>query len=372
MSFAISIGARIRKSPYFDRTVSDGVTAFTTYNRTYMPTSYGDLQGEYWRLIKGVSLWDVACERQIEISGPDAAQLTQYLVPRDLSNCKVGQGKYVPICNHQGYLLNDPVLLRVEEDRFWLSIADSGVLFWAEAIAGERGFDVTVQEPDVSPLAIQGPMAEDVTADLFGDWVRDLKYFWFQQTELEGIPLIVARSGWSKQGGFELYLMDGSRGGDLWDLVKEAGAPYGIAAGTPNVIERIESGLISYGTDTIPRANPFEMGMGRYVDVDLDVDFIGKSALREVARQGPGRAFVGLVWPGETGPACENPWGVFHEGRQVGFVTAAQFSPRLEQFIAASILDVSVAGGAEADRPPVTIETPDGPVTAAIRDFPLC
>ena len=244
---------------------------FQVYNHMYLPTGFGDPAGEYDRLLNGVAMWDVAAERQVEITGPDAAKLVQYLTPRNLDTTAIGQGRYVPICDYDGFLINDPVLLKLAEDRFWLSIADSDITLWAQAIGREKGWDVTVFEPDVSPLAIQGPKAEDVTAALLGDWVRGLRYFGFQEFTLDGIPMVVIRSGWSKQGGFELFLTDGAQGPALWDRVKEAGAPFGIGPGAPNGVERLESGLISYGGDmrrqTLP-ATPFEMGMGKLVDLE--------------------------------------------------------------------------------------------------------
>ena len=216
--FSITPSARLRPSPFYDSTLKEGVREFTTYNNMLMPTGYGDPEGEYWRLINGVSQWDVAVERQVQLKGPDAGKLAQILAPRDLRNCKTGQGKYVPICNHDGILLNDPILLKVDEQCYWLSIADSNIWFWAKAVASERRLDVEVSEPDVSPMAIQGPKSDDVVASVFGDWVRELKYFWFRESTIEDIPVVVARSGWSKQGGYEIYLLDGSQGTRLWDI----------------------------------------------------------------------------------------------------------------------------------------------------------
>lgn len=368
MTFGLTMGSRIRKSPFFDATVAAGVTQFTTYNHMYMPTSYGDPDGEYWRLIKGVSMWDVACERQVELHGPDAAALAQVLSPRDLSKCRAGQGKYVPLCDHKGRLLNDPVLLKLAEDRFWFSIADSDVLFWARAIAAERGLDVEVTEPDVSPLAVQGPKAEAVVCELFGDWPRALKYFWFRETELKGIPLVVARSGWSKQGGFELYLRDGSRGQELWDLVAEAGKPYEIGPGTPNATERIESALLSYGGDTYVDSNPFEVGLGKYVELDIDADYIGKAALREIARKGAARRQVGLFLDGAKISANSHPLKVTMNGRTVGKVTAMTFSLRLERNIALALIDRDAAdGGTE-----LVVHAPDGSRRATVTALPFC
>jgi glycine cleavage system aminomethyltransferase T len=327
----LSFGARVRKSPFFDRTVAAGAASFTVYNHMYLPTGYGDPLGEYWRLIEGVSMWDVACERQVEIAGPDAERLVRYLTPRDLGSIESGQGRYVPMCNASGALINDPVLLPLEDRRFWFSIADSDVLLWAQGIALAGGYDVTIREPDVSPLAIQGPKAMDVAEALFGGWVRELKYFAFRETQFEGSPLFVARSGWSKQGGVELYLRDGSMGGKLWDLVAEAGKPFGIAPGTPNGIERVESGLISVGADTDEWANPFEMGLGKYVALDREDDFAGKAALAEVANQGVRRRFVGFRIGGERlVSGSQHCWKLLHKNQCEGFISAACFSPRVK------------------------------------------
>jgi len=287
--------ARLRPSPFFQQTLNEGVASFTTYNQMLMPTGYGDPKAEYERLKTGVSMWDVASERQVQLEGPDAATLAQILSPRDLSSCVIGQGKYVPLCNHAGTIINDPIMLKVAEDRFWFSIADSNILFWARAISAERGLNVSVTEPDVSPLAVQGPKGEDVTAAIFGDWIRDLKYFWFKETMIKDIPVAVARSGWSKQGGFEIYLLDGSKGEKLWNIVKEAGQSWGIAPGNPNAIERVESGLLSWGGDTDDQTNPFEVRMGKYVDLDVPDDVVGIDALRQIKAEGVKRHQLGIA-----------------------------------------------------------------------------
>jgi len=343
MPYQIALGPRERKSPFFDSTVADGVTHMTIYNQMYMPVSYGDTAAEYNRLLEGVSMWDVAAERQVEIKGPDAERLVRYLTPRNLKTCEIGKGKYVPICDHDGRLLNDPVLLRLNDDTFWLSIADSDVLLWVRAIAMEGGFEVQVREPDVSPLAIQGPKAEEVVADLFGDWVRDLKYFWFRQTELDGIPLVVARSGWSKQGGYEIYLCDGTRGSALWDKVKQAGAPYDIAPGAPNYIERVESGLLSFGADTVPDSSPFEVGLDKMIDLDREDDFIGKQALIRIAAEGPARKLVGIVFDGDPVTFNEHPWTARVDGHIAGTVRAVCHSPRRRANIGLALLETRFA-----------------------------
>ena len=344
--FGITPSARLRPSPYYEATLAEGVTAFTTYNHMLMPTGFGHPEQEYWRLIHGVSQWDVAVERQVQLQGPDAARLAQILCARDLSRCQVGQGKYVPVCNHEGVLINDPILLKLDDDRYWLSIADSNIWFWARAIAAERGLDVAVSEPDVSPMAVQGPKGEDVVASIFGDWVRGLKYFWFRETRIEGIPVAVARSGWSKQGGFELYLMDASKGTQLWNIVREAGKPWDIGPGNPNVCERIESGLISYGGDTDQHTNPFEVRMEKYVNLDLPDDVIGIQALRRIHQQGVKRQQLGVVLDGDQPTALGFQWpGIDQGDRRVGDLTTCVWSYRLKRNIGFGLVAADCAIG---------------------------
>ncbi len=360
---------RIRESCFYERSIAAGADSAGPYNGMILPYSYGDPVAEHQRLMHGVAMWDVAAERQVEVAGPDAAACVQYLTARDLSTMKDGQGKYVAVCNHAGELLNDPVLLKLNDEQFWFSIADSDYLMFAQAIAGERGFDVVVSEPDVSPLAVQGPMAEDVVASMFGDEVRALKYFWFLEMEFEDIPVVVCRSGWSKQGGFELFLRDGSRGADLWDAVAEAGAPYDIGPGAPNGIERIESGLLSYGGDTTDGSNPFECGMERYVQVDIEPDFVGKAALQRIKAEGPARLFVGLVLAEE---AIDWPMGhreeVLLDGRVVGTMSGVANSTRVGAVIGVAQIETPVV---EAG-PTVEVCTPAGLMSAEIRRLPFC
>ena len=348
--FGITPSARLRPSPFFEATLAEGVTAFTTYNHMLMPTSFGKPEEEYWRLLNGVSLWDVAVERQVELRGRDAGRLAQILCPRDLSRCTVGQGKYVAICNHQGTLINDPILLKLAEDRYWLSIADSNIWFWARAIAAERGLDVVVSEPDVSPLAVQGPKAENVVAALCGEWVRGLKYFWFRETTIAGIPVAVARSGWSKQGGFEIYLMDGSQGTRLWNLVREAGKPWDIGPGTPNFCERVESGLLSYGGDTDEWTNPFEVRMAKYVDLDVGDDVIGIAALRQIRADGPARHQLGVVLDGDEPTELGFNWHPIEQaGKRVGDLTNCVWSYRLKKNIGFALISTRCVPGTRVD-----------------------
>jgi len=369
MSFTIGIGPNLRKSPYFNATVRDGVRSFSVYNHMLIPGHFGDPEGEYGRLIHGVAMWDVAAQRQVEITGPDAGRLAQYLTPRNLSNTRVGQGRYVPLCNHDGWVINDPVLLKLSDDRYWLSVADSDIHLWAAAIGQERGWDVAVSEPDVSPLAIQGPKAVEVAAALFGEKVRDFKYFGFEQAELDGIPLVLARSGWSKQGGFELYLMDRTQGDALWDKVKAAGQPFGIGPGAPNDTERLESGLISYGADMrlqIHPANPFEMGFGKLVDLEGGHEFVGRDALIRIAEQGVQRQLVGLFIEGKPDlPGHQVP--LLRDGQEVGTVSEFAWSKRLGRTIGLALMQT-----AAIDAPgPLAMQLADGYHAAEITSVPF-
>lgn len=369
MTHHIGIGPNLRKSAYYNATVRYGVRSFSVYNHMLIPGHFGDPEAEYDRLLNGVAMWDVAAQRQVQLQGPDAGKLVQYLTPRNLSKTKVGQGRYIPLCDHKGWLINDPVLLKLDDDRYWLSVADSDIHLWAAAIGHERGWDVQVSEPDVSPLAIQGPLAEDVVAKLFGERIRNFKYFGFAQTELEGIPLVLARSGWSKQGGFELYLQDSQHGTALWDKVREAGAESGIGPGAPNDTERLESGMISYGADMrlqTHRANPFEMGMSALVDLAAGHDFIGRNALARVAKDGAKRTRIGLVIDSAPiPPGHQVPLRLC--GDEVGYVSEFAFSKRLGKTIGVGLMRADLIG---TDQP---LNVGVGPMeyTARLSDLPF-
>ncbi|MEM6550263.1 MAG: glycine cleavage T C-terminal barrel domain-containing protein [Pseudomonadota bacterium] len=369
MAFEISPSPRVRRSPYFSATVADGVVSFSTYNHMLMPTGYGDPDGEYWRLINGVSMWDVAVERQVELRGPDAGRLAQLLTPRKLDKLKPGVGWYAAICDHRGVLINDPILLMLAEDRYWFSIADGDLRLWARAIAAERNFDVQVFEPDVAPLAVQGPKAEAVIAHLFADdSIREIRHFRFREMELDGIQLVVARSGWSKQGGFELYLTDPSRGSELWEKVKEAGQGWDIGPGYPNPMERVESGLLSWGGDTDDETTPFEVRMERYVHLDAPDDVIGMPALRRIAEAGSARHQLGAVMEHEGALPAIDLWSqVTVDDLLMGHVTAHAWSPRLEANIGLALVSRDLSAGDQ-----VTVTLPNGRVTAAeLRELPF-
>ena len=366
--FSIGIGPRIRKSPFFDCTVEEGVSHFSVYNHMYMPIAYGDVMAEYQRLMNGVSIWDVGGQRQVAFKGADVIALARLITSRNLDKLTIGQGMYVPMCNSRGTLINDPILLQISDDEIWLSIADNDMKYWCEAIAFGHGLDVQVFEPDVSPLAVQGPKAIDVARGLFGDWITGLKYFGFRETELNGIPLVVARSGWSKQGGYELYLRDGTKGKALWDIVMEAGRPFDIGPGAPNYIERVESGLISVNADTDDDANPFEMGLSKYVDLDQDVQFIGKEALKKIKADGIKRHFCGLFIDGTPlQKTNSHQWAIHQDGGYVGFASAAAYSPKLDKNISLALITDEAFNNNRS----VIVTSEEGMRTAVVTSLPF-
>ncbi len=334
-------GTQIRKSPYFDSTVKWGATGFSVYNHMYIPRDFGSPEQNFWNLIEKSILCDVAVERQVEITGPDAFKFTQLLTPRNLSNVAIGQCKYVLITNNHGGILNDPVLLRLAENHFWLSLADSDVLLWAQGVAVNSGLDVNITEPDVSPLQLQGPTSKDIMVKLFGESIKDLKYYWFREYDLDDIPLIVSRTGWSSEFGYELFLRDGSKGNDLYEKIMTAGKEYGLEPGHTSSIRRIEGGMLSYHADADINTNPFELGLDRLVSLDSDIEFIGKAALKKIKADGIKRKQVGLEINCEplSGPNTTF-WSIKKDNNKIGKVTSAVYSPRLKKNIALAMINI--------------------------------
>lgn len=337
-------GTQIRKSPYFDATVRWGAKGFSVYNHMYIPRDFGDPEQNFWNLVNDAILCDVAVERQVEITGPDAAKFVQMLTPRDLSTMAVGQCKYILITNAEGGILNDPILLRLAENHFWISLADSDILLWAQGVAVHSGLDVQICEPDVSPLQLQGPKSGLVMQELFGESIMDLKYYWLRELDLDGIPLIVSRTGWSSELGYELYLRDGSQGDALWERIMAAGMQHGLKPGHTSSIRRIEGGMLSYHADADIHTNPFELGFDRLVNLDMKADFIGKAALKRIQKEGPARLQVGLIIDAAPlrGPNTTF-WPITKNGETIGKVTSAVYSPRLEKNIALAMVDAEHA-----------------------------
>ncbi len=363
----IQRGARLRRSPYFDATLRHGCQGYTIYNHMFLPIQYEDLRDEHERLLNDVTVWDVSVERQVEITGPDGLAFTNLLTPRDLNKCKVGQGKYVVITDEDGGIINDPVLLRLGENHFWLALADSDVLLWAKGVAYRSGMDVTIREPDVSPMQIQGPKSKDVVSALFGPAVLDLKYYYFLETEVDGIPVVVTRTGWSGEIGYELYLRDGSKGDELWERVMEAGKQYNIAPTGPSDIRRIEAGILNYGIDITLNENPYEVALDWLVDLDQEGDFIGKDALARIKAEGVSRKLVGVEISGDPLDLNMTRWPVSADGAEVGYITSAVYSPRLEKNIAYAMVPIEHAD--LGTRLTATVPHGDVPITVVKKPF---
>ena len=337
-------GARLRRTPFFAATQRYGAKAYTVYNHMLFPVRYADFEEEYWHLVNHVTLWDVSVERQVEITGPDAFVLADRLTPRDLGRCAVGQGKYVAVTAHDGGVINDPVLLRLGVDHFWLALADSDVLLWARAVAEAAGLRVEVREPDVSPLQVQGPGAKEVVRALFGEQVVGLRYYWFVETALDGIPVVVTRTGWTGEVGYEIYLRDGSRGDELWERIMEAGRPYAIRPTGPSDIRRIEAGILNWGADITLEDNVYQVGLERLVDEGKGTNYIGREALARIRREGVARKLAGIEIAGDPLDLNAEKWPVRAGGReQVGRVTSAVWSPRLRKNIGYAMVPVAQA-----------------------------
>ena len=344
-----SFGTQVRKSPYSDAALRWGAKGFSVYNHMYIPRDFGDPVQNFWNLVNEAILCDVSVERQVEIKGPDAEKFTQFLSCRDLSKCQVGQCKYVLITDQDGGIINDPILLKLAEDHFWLSIADSDVLLWARGIAVNSGMDVEISEPDVSPLQLQGPKSREILRAAFGDAPTELKYYRFMEFDWDGVPLIISRTGWSSELGYEIFLRDGSQGDRLWEHLMAVGGPLGLKPGHTSSIRRIEAGMLSYHADMTLANNPYELGMGRLVDLDMEADFVSKAALTMIKEQGVSQQLVGLEIDGDPFVGSNDFfWPVLKDGEQVGTVTSAIYSPRLEKNIALAMIsiDYATSGGA--------------------------
>ena len=325
----ISPSRRLRRTPFSDGVEAAGVKAYTVYNHMLLPTVFRSVQEDYHHLKSAVQVWDVSCERQVELRGPDAARLMQMLTPRDLSAMQLGQCFYLPTVDETGGMLNDPVGLKLADDRWWISVADSDFLFWVKGLAHGYRLDVLVDEPDVSPLAIQGPKADALISRVFGDAAAALKFFRYGWFDFQGTGMLIARSGYSKQGGFEIYVEGTQNGMPLWNALFEAGRDLDVHAGCPNLIERIEGGLLSYGNDMTRANTPHECGLGRFCDTKMAIGCVGRDALLRVAKEGPVQQLRPVELTGEV-PGCDRPWPLVVGDIRVGQVTSAANSPDFE------------------------------------------
>ncbi|MDQ2964621.1 MAG: glycine cleavage system protein T [Chloroflexota bacterium] len=339
-------GARNRRTPYYEATQRYGPKGFTVYNHMYFPIRFDTFEAEFAALLNDVTIWDVAVERCLEISGPDGFKFAQLLTPRDLSKCAVGQAKYVLICDSDGGIVNDPVLTRMDENTFWFALASSDALLFARGLKNAYPhLDATIREADVAPIQVQGPKSKDLIRDLVGEGISDLKYYWWRRAEIRGIPVVVTRTGWTSEVGYEIYLLDTSKGTELWEALMEVGAPYNVRPTGPSDIRRIEGAIFNWGADMTYENNPFEMGLERLVQFGLkDDQSISIAALRKIKEKGVSRRIAGVELEGAPFPALNNTkWPTRHGGKEVGKVTSAIWSPRLGKNIGYSWLPTELA-----------------------------
>jgi len=359
----ISPSRRLRRTPFSDGVEAQGVKAYTVYNHMLLPTVFESVEYDYHHLKNAVQVWDVACERQVELRGPDAGRLMQMLTPRDLRGMLPGQCYYVPMVDETGGMLNDPVAVKLAEDRWWISIADSDLLFWVKGIAHGYRLDVLVDEPDVSPLGIQGPLADDLMARVFGESVRDIRFFRFGWFEFQGRWMLIARSGYSKQGGYEIYVEGADIGMPLWNALFAAGTDLDVRAGCPNLIERIEGGLLSYGNDMTRDNTPHEAGLGRFCSTQTAIGCVGRDALLRVSKEGPVKQIRAVQIDGKV-PPCDRPWPVMAGDKQVGQITSAANSPDHGCGVAIGMIRMTHWDAGTA----LSVTTPDGTRNATVRE----
>ena len=358
---------RLRPTPFSERVAQAGAKGYTVYNHMLLPSVFETLEDDYHHLKKYAQIWDVAAERQVQLKGRDAHKLATMISARDLSAAEPGRCYYAPVTNRQGGMLNDPVALCIAPDVFWFSIADSDLLLWAAGLAEGYDLDVEVTEPDVSPLAIQGPMAEDLLVKVFGEEIRTIRFFRFKWFDFQGTKMAIARSGWSKQGGFEIYLPDTKLGNALWDAIAAQGEPFNLRAGCPNLIERIEGGLFSFGNDMTSAETPLEMGLEKYCSLDSDHQYIGKDALLRQRDEGLKRQIKGLMMDGDPVKPLTTPWHIDEKGHDAGFVTSAAYSPDMNANIAFAMLNIDFAHNGQE----LTIQSTIGSHKAVVCDIPF-
>ena len=337
-SFSIAKSRRLRSTPYTSRIETQGVTAYTSYNHMLLPAAFGSLEDSYHHLKKNVQIWDVAGERQVEISGKDSAKLVQLMTCRDLSNSKIGRCYYCPIIDDNAGIINDPVVLKLSDEKWWISIADSDVILFAKGLAIGNNFDVEICEPNVDIMAVQGPKSFALMEKVFGEKITQLKFFGFDYYDFKGTKHLIARSGWSKQGGYEIYVENTKSGLDLYDHLFEIGKEFDVKPGCPNLIERIESGLLSYGNDMDMFDNPFECGFDKYVNIDSDINFLGKDKLKKIKADGIKRKLVGLIIDANEISLTKSLEVKDDKGNVVGELRSACFSPHFNKVIGIAMI----------------------------------
>ncbi len=361
MNPELLISTRTRLTPFSSRVNACGVKAYTVYNHMLLPAIFKNLEEDYWHLCKAVQVWDVSCQRQIEITGPDSKKLVQLMTPRDLSKASYGQCFYAPLCDESGRMINDPIIIKHTEEFWWLSIADTDVMLWAKGLATGFQLDAKVTEADIWPLAVQGPKAEDLLVRIFSEEIRKISFFHSKKMNYNGTELLVARSGWSKQGGFEIYVNDAEIGGKLWDELFTKGKDMDVRAGCPNLIERIESGLLSFGGDMDYNTTPFECGLDKYVSLDTNIKSLSIPALRkrEIKTRLMGIVIDQKVDLIDLSLSCN--------GKEIGTITTNAWSPKYQRHLAFAKCSINNID----EEQELYVNSSDGEVSARMTELPF-
>ena len=365
----LAISRRTRSTPFTSRITEGGVAAYTVYNHMLLPATFRGVEADYHHLCNHVQVWDVYAERQVQIQGPDANKLVQWMTPRDISMAEDDQCFYLPLCDEDGTMINDPVGIKVDEQTWWLSIADSDVMLWAKGLAKGAGLNVTVTEPNVGPIAIQGPKADELMRRVYGDIVDDIRFFRYKRLPFQGHEMIVARSGWSKQGGFEVYIDNDAVGQALWDELFAKGKDLNVGHGCPNLIERIESGLMSFGNDMDYRHTPLQCGLDKFCHVDKDIDSLSISALRAQKEAGTPSRLIGVV--AHEMPAQPQTAKLLIDGAEVGEITSHCLSAKYDAWLAFAVLDTADIEALSSQQKQLTISTDQGDFIGICAEIPF-
>ena len=366
-NYSIAKSRRIRSTPYTSRIEKQGVTSYTVYNHMLLPAAFGSIEDSYHHLKKDVQVWDVAAERQVEISGKDSAKLIQLMTCRDLTKSKIGRCYYCPIIDDSGNLVNDPVVLKLAEDKWWVSIADSDVIFFAKGLASGNKFDVKIFEPNVDIIAIQGPKSFSLMEKIFGKAITELKFFGFDYYNFKGVKHLIARSGWSKQGGFEVYVENTQSGLDLYDQLFKMGKEFNVKPGCPNLIERIESGLLSYGNDFDNNDNPFECGFEKYVSLESNINFLGKDKLKKIKSEGIKKKLMGVEIEAKNISLTGSVDIMNNDGKSIGELRSACYSPHFKKAIGIAMINEPFCKASETGK----LEIEGKTLTVKVCDLPF-
>ena len=338
----LNFSRRIRRTPFTASAEKYGVTGFSVVNHTLLPKSFqNSIEDDYLHLQKYAQIWDVGCQRQVEIKGKDALKLIELMTPRSISELKPGKCLYIPLTDENGGIINDPILIKISNEHYYLSVADSDVLLWARGLAIGFGLNVRIREPDVWPLAVQGPKAADVLAKVFGERIHSIKKFNFDYFSLEGSSQLIAKTGYSRIGGFEIYLSRPELGTFLWETILEAGKSDNIRPGSPNIIDRVEAGLLSYGNEMTVENTPLECNMDKFLDIYKEEDYIGKKVLLRQIKYGLKRRIKGVIYKGPQLPTISRPLQVFDTNKKtiVGNLTSGAFSPHFKSNIGLGMIN---------------------------------